>query len=309
MTKVLVYADLHYTGITPDAVERLEKILGATGEVDGVICLGDTSWSTPDYQIMSDMWNSQAKPHYMVLGNHDMDRNTKAEVCKFFGMPSNYYSFDIGGIHFCAMDDNFFKENPSDTETYDFDHANYYSKYRGYLSENEYAWLQKDWDSTDKPCVLLSHVSMMWQSDEGSPSGERLNRMISEYNNKVGYKKVFLSINGHNHTDSYDELNGIHYLGVNSASNFWVGEEYEPLKPETQFNEKMHEEFSCLKYTAPYKEAIYAVITFDEAAKTVTVDPCASEYVGDITPEQRGHSGICGGVAASALVVGRQFKW
>ena len=54
------------------------------------------------------------------------------------------------------------------------------------------------------------------------------------------------------------EINGIAYIQINSASNQWVGEKY--ACPE-RFSDEINQKRPALKYTLPYKDALYGIVT------------------------------------------------
>ena len=73
-------------------------------------------------------------------------------------------------------------------------------------------------------------------------------------------KKVIACFNGHNHDDNHTELNGIHYIRINSTSYKWVGDKYGFAG---RYDEKTNESRPSLKYTIPYTEAIFAIVEID----------------------------------------------
>lgn len=300
--KILFFSDIHYTGIMPDAPERLKEIIAAAKreEADGIVCLGDTAWSKPEYQDIGDLWNGIGMPHYMVLGNHDMDRNSKAEVTAFYDMPSNYYAFDVKGLHFAALDTNYMqRRDAAGGAMEDYDHANYAGQITDCVPAQEMEWLERDLAGTDKPVVLLSHAPLCKNQDEVHYCKQyrQLHERILKHNECAGYKQVFLCCHGHSHVDSYYNWEGIHHLGINSASNLWLGTEYEGLGDNAVFSAADMEKNDCLRYVAPYRDAVYALITFDLSRQMVYVKERNSEFVGK-SPVERGHSGyVCGSFA------------
>ena len=103
-----IITDVH-KDLIPDADERLEKFIkeAVKRKVDFIIQLGDFCFAESKNLGFLGIWNSFKGPKYHVLGNHDMDRNSKPEMLEFLGMPKTYYSYDIGGYHFVVLDANF----------------------------------------------------------------------------------------------------------------------------------------------------------------------------------------------------------
>ena len=309
--KALIFADIHYTGIMPDAIGRLKAIIEAARreQADCILCLGDTAWSKPEFRDIADIWNGIELPHYMALGNHDMDRNSKEEVTAFYGLPSNYYSFDVKGLHFAALDTNYFRREP-DGEVFDYDHANYAGQITDCMPQAQLDWLAEDLRATEKPTILLSHAPLY---DDGEPAAcckerEALPRLLLDHNRQRGWKQAFLSCNGHMHLDSLADWDGIHYLEINSASNQWLGGEYALLEPDETFSAAQHEAYDCLRYTAPFRDPVYALLTFDLEAQTLRVTGPQSSYIGP-TPMERGHSGYVGTAPLTAGTAPRFFRW
>ena len=99
-----VVADVH-EDMLPDIVERVDAFLSTAQahSADFVIQLGDFCRSRAVHDKFWDTWNKYPMPKYHVLGNHDMDLDSKPEIMKAWGMPSNYYSFDVNGFHFIVI--------------------------------------------------------------------------------------------------------------------------------------------------------------------------------------------------------------
>lgn len=310
--KVLIFSDVHH-GIMPDACQRMEAIAEVARQngADCLICLGDSAWDPAGHRIMSDIWNSISLPHYMVLGNHDMDGSSKQEVMDYYGMPANYYSFDVSGLHFIALDTNYFRKKDGGEEAYDYDHSNYYGQITDSLPQTQLDWLAQDLEQTDNPCILLSHAPLY---DNGDPScfcknSSEIHEILLRHNRKQGWNQAFLSCNGHTHVDNLVNWDGIHYLEINSASNQWLGEEYAVPDPKAACPDPQDEPYySCLRTTAPFRDPVYALLTFSPEKQTVSVQALPSSFIGP-HPKERGHSGYWGDVPLTAGTAARNFGW
>ena len=84
--------------------------------------------------------------------------------------------------------------------------------------------------------------------------------ILEAENERCGFKKVIAAFSGHDHTNYTKEINGITYIQINSASNQWVGEKYACLE---RFSEEINKRKPSLKYTVPYKDSLYAIVTLD----------------------------------------------
>lgn len=249
-----VVSDLHQD-IAHDAEERLGTFLRAANDnqVDFIIELGDFCMPKEENKPFLKRWQDYAGEKYMLLGNHDMDNCSKEEVMQFIGMNNRYYSFDKGDFHFIVLDPN----NIYDGEKYiPYENGNYfgYGEKVSYVDPEQVEWLKKDLQSTDKRCIIFSHQSF----ECSSQNREEIRKIFENENLRAGYKKVAVAFSGHDHTNYMKEINGIAYIQINSASNQWVGEKY--ACPE-RFSDEINQKRPALKYTLPYKDALYGIVT------------------------------------------------
>lgn len=249
-----VVSDLHQD-IAHDAEERLGTFLRAANDnqVDFIIELGDFCMPKEENKPFLKRWQDYAGEKYMLLGNHDMDNCSKEEVMQFIGMNNRYYSFDKGDFHFIVLDPN----NIYDGEKYiPYENGNYfgYGEKVSYVDPEQVEWLKKDLQATDKRCIIFSHQSF----ECSSQNREDIRKIFEDENLRAGYKKVAVAFSGHDHTNYMKEINGIAYIQINSASNQWVGEKY--ACPE-RFSDEINQKRPALKYTLPYKDALYGIVT------------------------------------------------
>ena len=161
-----VIADIHQ-GYLKDVEQRLQVFLDNVKreeQVDFIIQLGDFTLYPTKAKSGSflKLWNSFKGPKYHVLGNHDMDCADKAQVRAFWGMPANYYAFDLKGFRFIVLDGNHLKESPDDYR--DYENSNYYShKGRGHFGPNRCSGLRSNW----RLRICMSSVSAI----RGCPTG------------------------------------------------------------------------------------------------------------------------------------------
>ena len=131
-------------------------------------------------------------------------------------------------------------------------------------------WLKKDLQATDKRCIIFSHQSFECSSE----NREDIRKIFEEENRRAGYKKVAVAFSGHDHTNYMKEINGIAYIQINSASNQWVGEKY--ACPE-RFSDEINQKRPALKYTLPYKDALYGIVTLTD--KGMDLKGVKSEFI------------------------------
>ena len=160
-----------------------------------------------------------------VLGNHDMDFFGKSHMLDIWNMPAPYYSFDRAGYHFVILDRNNLHNEGKYTP---YDTANFYvpAPHRGHADPEQLEWLRADLASTLLPTIVFSHqgLGMPNMSAESSEARTPIERILAEALDASGKNKVHTCFCGHHHIDRYNYKNGIHYVWINSASYYWVGE-------------------------------------------------------------------------------------
>lgn len=221
-------ADLHW-GLEPSAPGRLEAFLAeaeARG-VDGVVQLGDFNYGDAEAQACVDLWEQFRGERVHVLGNHDLDRVTKAAVMERWGMASRYHSFDRRGFHFVVLDRNNLRTGDR-FEAYG--KGNYFvePKRRAWADPEQLEWLKSDLAATELPTVVFVHQGLGVQTggDYHEPARLQIEKVLGDANRAAGRSQVVACFCGHHHADRYNRRDGIHYVWINSASYLWVGSKY-----------------------------------------------------------------------------------
>lgn len=93
--------------------------------------------------------------------------------------------------------------------------------------------VKKDLEATDKKCILFTHQSI----EKAINNKEAVRRILEDENKRAGFKKVVLAFSGHNHSNYTEEINGITYMQMNSASYVWIGE---PTQTEKRYPEEIN---------------------------------------------------------------------
>jgi calcineurin-like phosphoesterase family protein len=234
----------------PDADRRLETFINEAQErkVDFIIQMGDFCFSEKKNKNFLDIWETFKGPKYHILGNHDMDKNSKEEVLDFWGMPKTYYSYDFGGYHFIVLDANFLYD---EGKYIDYNNANFYvdSKIRTYINEEQIEWFKGDLEETKLPTIVFSHQSL-WHGVK--------NRLTLQKIMEIHKEKIICSLNGHNHTDYHFKQNDIDYFGINSMSYQWVSGKYESTE---RFSKELYKQYGNLHHIAGYKDPLYAFVS------------------------------------------------
>jgi len=261
-----VCADIH-KDVMHDADQRLQQFVNEMNEkgVDFIIQLGDFC-QPQEYNVsFLDIWNTFEGPAYHVLGNHDMDndtggRFTSDETAAYFDMPSRYYSFDQQGFHFVVLDGNEKRDPPQ-------------QGYPRYIGSEQKEWLKNDLQTTNLPTLVFSHQTLA--SSNGVENADEVKEILEEANRKSNSLKVVACLCGHHHIDYIVEIAGIQYIHINSMSYQWLGGDYQYIR----YSEELDKEFPWIKYTAPYKDPVYAIITVTTDG-TITIEGKETEWVG-----------------------------
>lgn len=305
-----VFTDLH-VDIMHDTKERLQVFLDTCRQedVDFIIQLGDFCYPDDNRKVVCKpehmpvniknairvktyadkpgilrMFNDFEKPSYHVLGNHDCDMCSKQEQLEFMEAKNgSYYSFDHGGFHFVVLDTNYMKTDSGEFIAYE--NANYFEAgfrediVRENVSPDQIQWLKEDLAKTENPTVIFSHASF---SLVGTTCWAVKNHkeLREIFQNAPG--GVVACFNGHHHVDLCAKEEGIWYVQMNSMDCIWLDMAF---VQENRYGAEIDEMYPNIRYTAPYKDPVFAIVTMDE--KGMEIKGRQSEFVGP-TPEELG---------------------
>lgn len=307
-----VFADAH-ADIMHDVEERLKVFLDACRkeDVDFIIQLGDFCYPDKDRKYVCKeecvpvntknatthksyinkegiifAYKNFEKPSYHVIGNHDCDLCSKEQILAYYGVEgSPYYSFDVGGFHFVVLDNNNYVINGIE---YSYANGNYFDEsYREkkpfpYVPKAQLEWLKADLAKTKNPTIVFTHYSLDYANKEGVSKDVQENAEKLEEIMKNSPCGVYMSFYGHTHTEDLYRSGKIWHYAVNSLSNCWLGTAYPCLN---RYGEEIDEKFPDIRYVAPYKDAVFAIVEMDEDG--AMVKGVKSEFVGK-TPEELG---------------------
>ena len=239
--------DVHH-GFCPDASRRLEAFIEEAGRVkpDFILQGGDFCHPTQEARAFMRIWEGFKGRRVHVLGNHDMDKGTKREIMDLWQMPERFYGFEEGGFHFIVMDCNHILK---DGRQVPYAFGNFYIDplHRDLVDPEQIEWLKAEIDRARKPCVIISHQSFdeVW-TGKTVPNRAAVREVIDAANEKGGGGKVVACICGHHHLDHHMVIRDVHYIHINSASYYYVGDG-----------------FGMDRGMATYEEPLYCFITFD----------------------------------------------
>lgn len=270
-------ADIHKNHF-PDVDQRLEAFMKRVEieKPDFILSLGDFCFSFPENEAFAGRFAGSGVPAFHVLGNHELDKNSKSEAVSFLGMPAPYYSVDVKGYHLVILDPNFIY---SDRKFIDYEKGNYFKHgvSVSYVNDAQCEWLRADLEATTLPTFLFSHQSLM-HDNGGIPNRAYIKEILKQANEKAirngQGKKVFGCFNGHHHRDGYRSLDDIHYFSINSVSYFYAG-----YKVPVRFEPEVYTQFRSLDKSIPYKDPLFSFVSID-AAGTLSLQGTESEWFG-----------------------------
>lgn len=265
-------SDVH-KDLIHDADARLKTFIETMNEeqVDFVLQLGDFCVPADRNRGFMNIWNSFAGPRHHVIGNHDMDGDgndrprgayawKQQETVEFWGMQDRYYSFDQGGMHFVIL-------NGSDVK------PGGQAGYRRWMGDQQLRWLADDLNKTKLPTIAFIHQSP--ERANSLENGEALRNVFEEVNRTSKPNKVLACFTGHHHRDYLRKVGSVLYPQINSASYSWLGPGYEHHR----YSDQIHQQFPALKYTAPYEESLFALVTVDLQQGAMSLEGRSSKFV------------------------------
>lgn len=266
--KIGLISDLHLD-IIHDGKERLNTFLTQSliKNPHCLIQMGDFAIPKPENLSSIHAFNKAHSRAFHVLGNHDMDGGySREEVAKAYGMPGLYYSTDVESIQLIVLDGN----DPGSPKSK--------GGYDSYIGIEQQAWLISELEKAEKPVLIVSHqpIAGIYTID----NSEEIQGILSSF-----ASKILLAINGHAHVDQHVEVGGVHYVHINSASYYWVGEKL----AHTSLSKEIHEMNPSLKFTCPYSDPIFAMLSIDPAGRKITLEGKRTSWIGP-SPQQLGYS-------------------
>jgi len=268
-------ADAH-ADLIPDKMERLEKFIEKAIEkdLDFIVQLGDFCFPKKENKDFLNLWNQFKNPKYHLLGNHDMDVSSKEVTMDFWGMPNTYYSFDEQGIHFVVLDPNYLY---TDDHYVDYNEANFYVQddLRTYINPEQIDWLIQDLKQTTLPTIILSHQSL-FNPQSGIKNRSLIQDVLEKENKRVGFQKIIACFNGHDHIDFQQQINGIHYIEINSMSYLWLGEKY---SNKSSYPVALYQQYQHLDKLGMYQDSLFALIEIDMTKGRMKIEGIQSDWL------------------------------
>ena len=257
-----VCADVHLPTMH-DSAHRITTFIDSmkAARPDFIIELGDFGTPHEKYRPLFAIWNAYPGKKYHVIGNHEMDGGTSLqEALAYRNMSRSYYTFQCNGFFFIVLDGND-KQFPEQ------------KGYRAYIGPEQQSWLREQLKKSTGPVILFSHQAL--GPPEAIDNATEVRSILEQYNRQTSENRIIACFNGHTHNDWAEEVNGIWYITINSMSYKWLGEEYAHIR----YSEEIDKEFKWIKYTAPYKDPLFGLVTISSKG-IIRIKGQKSEYVG-----------------------------
>ena len=170
----------------------------------------DVFWTQNDYNLndyMADMksWDYPVTL-WPVIGNHDHDPSVPASATTDFDASDlwrkvvcpNYYSFNLGKVHYVVLDDINYLNQAEDGATYSEGVVGS-RNYTGYVTAEQLSWLNKDLDLVDSntPVVVCLHIPA-WGIASSFGTYARLDNTYTLCTALRRFRKVHF-VSGHTH--------------------------------------------------------------------------------------------------------------
>lgn len=277
MTKFLVFSDLHYDHVF-DAEKRLQMITKAVEDsgVDFAIALGDICTPVKENEIVREQLLNMKVPFYRVTGNHDIEMCSQQQEASFWGRERQYESFAIGDVKYIILDSNYYRRGERELP-YQCNKYNKQTDVYPLISKGQVQWLIEEMTNPEMKYVIFSHHSLVNQFGNRGVDNQAEIREILEQ------RKTLLAMNGHDHGDNVNVVNGIPYFTVNASSYVWHG-----LKPVYCYSEEIHKQYPYLSKMILYKTAMWCIVEID--GDKVCITGMENDYQ-TATPEDVGITG------------------
>jgi len=147
---------------------------------------------------------------YHVLGNHDVDNLSKAQVLATITNTGiepgrSTYAFSRGGVRFVVLDTDFTLDG------HDYDHGRF--DWRDIdVPPPELAWLRAELGAGAEPVIVFAHHRLDGEGDVQVIDRAEV-RVILE-----GSGRVLAVFQGHDHRGAYSRIGGIHYYTLRAMA-------------------------------------------------------------------------------------------
>jgi hypothetical protein len=210
-------AELMHKLVVSDTRQHAKELL-KKGPVTG-IAAGDISWDAPaiipEYKKAVE---HTGIPFFQVLGNHDMDINTRSDEAsdktfkEYFG-PS-WYSFNRGEAHYVVLDNVFY-------------YADGYN-YIGYITEKQFKWLEQDLAAVKPGSLVFVSMHISAYTEEKRRYGRKADHPGSITSNRKFLYELLKPyqahlLTGHTHYNENHIEDGVYeHIHASVCSAWWT---------------------------------------------------------------------------------------
>jgi hypothetical protein len=191
--------------------EAVEQLRSARARFVGVLgdLIRDTEPGMPEDRVLADLDAIEREIQrfggatYHVLGNHEMDNLSKAQVLAHVtntGIPADrsYYAFTAGALRFLVLDTDYLRDGRA------YDHGNY--DWRVYhLPPPELEWLRAELAAAADPVIVFAHQRLDGEDDPSRDNRAEVRALLE------GAGKVLAVFQGHEHKGGHSLIHDIHY--------------------------------------------------------------------------------------------------
>lgn len=264
LLKIGLISDIH-KDIIHDADDRLMTFINEmqSARVDAILQLGDFCIPKAANKPFLEIFNRFDGPKYHCIGNHDTDGGfSREDAVKYLGMPSRYYSFDLGGFHFIVLDAN---DKPTG-------HKGGYPKY---IADDQLKWLEADLSRTSLNTFIFSHQSL--ERPDCIINQANVRSVIQAAKTENGQRKVAACLNGHWHIDHARKIEEIPYIHINSASYIWLND---PKVRGPRLSPELSRKYPTVASTIPFTRPLFTILEIDPANQLFSIRSSQSEWLG-----------------------------
>lgn len=224
-----IITDIHHTNKTDIASRKYSAALPKTRHfvktmnrlrADFIVELGDmldmlTDNKNPVQNLMEveSIIQSFNGPKYHVLGNHEFDNVSRADLLSYLENTSvpqgkTYYSFNRNGIHCVVLDADYTNKEPH----YPFDLQDaqnpFWNWKDAWIPQEQLDWLKADLEHADLPSVVFTHQLLHRDitEDHTIKNADAVCKILEDDG------QVIAVFSGHDHRGEIAFRNGIHYL-------------------------------------------------------------------------------------------------
>jgi hypothetical protein len=188
--------------------ERVE-FLGVLGDLKDMVAREPDTKTLSYLVAVEDELKNFGGPLYHVLGNHDMDNLSKAQVLSVAantGITPNrsFYAFSRGGVRFITLDACCLKDGR------DYDHNNFDWK-ETYVPAPQLAFLRAELAASAEPVIIFVHQRLDGVADEFIKNSPEVRSLLESSG------KVLAAFHGHDHKGGHSVINGIHYYTLRAV--------------------------------------------------------------------------------------------